>query len=61
MTNNGNFITWPGIEGLQFGKGLGTAKVSELTHLDQERKNLQPTQDSDEEVLLSKVLNTEQY
>ena len=40
---NGNFITWPGIETLNFQKLLGTTLATELGHLDQERKNLQST------------------
>lgn len=40
---NENFITWPGIESLNFNTLLGTSKASELGHLDQERSNLQLT------------------
>ena len=39
----GNFITWPGIESLNFQKLLGTTVASELGHLDQECKNLRST------------------
>ena len=35
---NGNFVTWPGIENLNFEKLIGTTIASELGHLDQERK-----------------------
>ena len=40
---NGNFITWPGINDLNFKKLLGTTMATEQGHLDQERKNLQTT------------------
>ena len=39
----GNFVTWPGIEDLNFEKMLGAVKESEQDHLDQERKHLQST------------------
>ena len=38
--SNGNFITWPGIDTLNFKKLLGTPEPTLLGHLDQERKNL---------------------
>ena len=37
---NENFITWPGIDTLNFATLLGTTKATELGHLDQERANL---------------------
>ena len=37
---NGNFVTWPGIEDLNFEKLIGTTTASELGHLDQERKKI---------------------
>ena len=46
---NGNFVTWPGIENLNFEKLIGTTIASELGHLDQERKNLQSTKVRSEE------------
>ena len=45
--NKGNFITWPGIDGLSFKKIIGSPLATELGHLDQERKNLQSTEDKD--------------
>ena len=36
-----NFLTWPGIEDLNFGKLIGTTIATEKGHLDQEHKNLQ--------------------
>ena len=41
--NKGFFITWPGIDTLNFKKILETTVESEKGHLDQERKNLQST------------------
>ena len=41
--SKGNFITWPGIEEVKFGKLLGTPLPTALALLDQERKNLQST------------------
>ena len=46
---NGNFVTWPGIEDLNFEKLIGTTTASELGHLDQERKKLQSTKDTPQE------------
>ena len=46
---NENFITWPGIDTLNFAKLLGTTKATELGHLDQERANLQSTKHKEEE------------
>ena len=45
---NENFITWTGIDTLNFATLLGTTKATELGHLDQERANLQSTQHQDE-------------
>ena len=39
----GNFVTWPGIDNLNFKKLLGTTEATLKGHLDQERKNLQTT------------------
>ena len=41
--NKGNFISWPGIQDLNFKKLIGTPEATLLGHLDQERKNLQST------------------
>ena len=46
---NKNFITWPGIENLNFATLLGTTTATELGHLDQERSNFQSTQQQGEE------------
>ena len=46
---NENFITWPGIDTLNFATLLGTTKATELGHLDQERANLQSTKHKEEE------------
>ena len=43
---NGNFITWPGIDDLNFKKLLGTTVALEKGHLDQERKGVQSTSTS---------------
>ena len=40
---NGNLISWPGIDNLNFADLLGTSLATELGHLDQERKNLRST------------------
>ena len=42
--NKGNFITWPGIDTINFKKVLGTPIATHCGHLDQERKNMQSTQ-----------------
>ena len=39
----GDFLTWPGIEDLNFKKLLGNQEATLLGHLDQERKYLQFT------------------
>ena len=44
--NKGNFITWPGISQLHLKKLIGTPMVTNLGHLDQERKNVQSTKDA---------------
>jgi hypothetical protein len=41
--NNGNFVTWPGIESLSLAKHVPKSIDSAKGHLDQERKNLQST------------------
>ena len=41
--NNGNFISWPGINSINFKKILPTTIATEKGHLDQERSNLQST------------------
>ena len=38
---NGNFVTWPGINAINFEKVLKTTMPTEQGHLDQERKGLQ--------------------
>ena len=38
---NGNFITWPGIDNINFNALLKTILATAKCHLDQERKNLQ--------------------
>jgi hypothetical protein len=40
---NGNFITWPGIDSISVDKHLPKSIASTKSHLDQERKNLQST------------------
>ena len=40
---NGNFMSWPGIEDLNFKKLLDTTEATLKGHLDQERKNVQST------------------
>ena len=47
--DNGNFVTWPGINELNFKKLLGTTIPLEKVHMDQERKNLRSTKDVDAE------------
>jgi len=42
----GNFISWPGIDDLNFKKLLKTTEATLKGHLDQERKNLQSTKAS---------------
>ena len=44
--NRGNFVTWPGIETLNFKKLLQNPEATLLGHLDQERKNLQSTKEA---------------
>ena len=44
---NGNFITWPGIQNLNFKQLLGTPLATAQGHLDGERKNLQSTKPTD--------------
>ena len=41
--SNGNFISWPGIDELNFKRLLGTTIPVEKGHMDQERKNLRST------------------
>ena len=38
--NNGNFITWPGIDTLNFERIIATPQATQLGHLDQERQNV---------------------
>ena len=47
--DNGNFVTWPGINEINFKKLLGTTIPLEKGHMDQERKNLRSTKDVDAE------------
>ena len=42
----GNFVTWPGVDTLNFSKLLGTPMATAKGHLDGERKNLQSTKQS---------------
>lgn len=44
--NNGNFITWPGIDDLNFKKLIDHTEATIKGHLDQERKNIQSTKQS---------------
>ena len=46
---NEHFITWPCIDNLNFATLLGTTKVTEFGHLDQERSNFHSTQQQHEE------------
>ena len=46
---NKSLITWPGIDNSNFATLLGTTKAPELGYLDQERSNLQSTQQQHEE------------
>ena len=39
----GNFISWPGIDDLNFKKTINTTEATLKRNLDQERKNLQST------------------
>ena len=39
----GNFITWPGIDGINFTKLVPNKEATSMGHLDQERKNLRST------------------
>ena len=41
--DNGNFVTWPGINELNFNKLLSTTIPIEKEHMDQEQKNLRST------------------
>ena len=43
VINKGNFISWPGINNLNFKMLLGTPLATSLEHLNQEKKNLQST------------------
>ena len=47
---NGHFITWPGISTINFKNILPTTIATEKGHLDQERKNLQSTKISKQEI-----------
>ena len=47
----GHFITWPGIENINFEKILRATIPSAKGHLDQERKNLQSTKSTTDEDL----------
>ena len=44
---NGNFITWPGIDTINFHKFIKTTRETEHGHLDQERKNLHSIKQND--------------
>ena len=46
--SNGNFITWPGIENINFNALLKTTIATAKGHLDQERENLQTTKQTTE-------------
>ena len=47
IINKGNFVTWPGIDELNFKNLIGSPLATQLGHIDQERKNLQSTKDTD--------------
>ena len=57
--NKGNFITWPGIQSVNFKKALSTTLATSLGHLDQERSNLQSTkkEDTSEDTIPVQILN----
>ena len=46
---NENFVTWPGIDNLNFATLLGTTTATKLGHPDQERSNLQSDQQQEDE------------
>ena len=46
---NGNFITWPGIEDINFKKFLGNTSATAKGHLDQERQGLQSTKEQEQD------------
>ena len=48
--NNGNFLTWPGLNNEQLLKHLPPRIETALGHMDQERKNLQSTKPVKSEV-----------
>ena len=58
-SNNGNFITWLGIQITNFKKWLGTTLATSLGHLDQEHNNLQSTKkdDNNEDVIPIQIPN----
>ena len=41
--NKGNFLSWPGIEKLNFNKLIKTTEATLKGHMDQERKGLRST------------------
>ena len=43
VIRNGHFATWPGISKINFSKYITDTVAIDKGHLDQERKNLQPT------------------
>ena len=43
---NGNFLSWPGINSINFKKILNTTKATEKGHIEQERRNLQSTKNT---------------
>ena len=45
-----NFITWPGIDTINFSKAVGMTPATAKGHLDQERKNLQSTKQIPEKI-----------
>ena len=61
--DNGNFVTWPGINELNFEKLLGTTIPIEKVHMDQERKNLRSTStdEHDDFPLLQRPKNNTNY
>jgi hypothetical protein len=65
--NNGNFISWPGINTLSIDKHLPKSIDSAKGHLDQERKNLQSTKprfapdDKDEFLPISDAQNIKTF
>ena len=58
---NGNLITWPGKDNLNFKNLVGTSLATELGHLDQERKNLRSTKPQTEIIDTKSLQSSEIY